>query len=221
LKDIDIEIKRMKDKYNFIVIFLEAEKSVLIRRYKETRRPHPLQKFISGDIEKAFILEKKFLKPIKELADFVIDTSSYTPHQLRKIIIEKFGQCSDNKFILNLLSFGYKFGLPQQADLVFDIRFLPNPYFVPNLKKLTGLDEDVKRYVLNNEVSKELLQRLKDFLQFLIPRYIKEGKSSLTIGIGCTGGKHRSPVIVEQLKNFFKERFDIIVNIIHREIEEH
>jgi UPF0042 nucleotide-binding protein len=218
LHGIEETINSLRSEHKVEVIFLEAERSVLIRRYKETRRPHPLCKTPSCDLQDAFEHEKNFLAPLKEMADRVIDTSTYTPHQLRSLIMESFGMGLSSTMGVILISFGYKFGIPQQVDILFDIRFLPNPYFVEELKDLTGLDQPVKDYISSSPVTDKLLLKLKDLLGFLITEYIKEGKTSLTIGIGCTGGKHRSPFIVEELNTFLTSNFELETRIIHREL---
>lgn len=218
LDGIEQAIGSLRDSYNVETIFLEAEQSILIRRFKETRRPHPLSISSGSDIKDALELEHLYLTPLRGIADRIIDTSSYTPHQLRSVIAEEFGGGKGVSLGINLLSFGYKFGIPQNADLLFDIRFLPNPNFVPELKDLTGLDGAVREYVLREGASSVLLDKLNDLLGFLIPEYSREGKASLTIGIGCTGGKHRSPVIVEELKRHIESVLNLEVTVIHREL---
>lgn len=208
-------IPSLRNKYHLEVIFLEADPDVLIRRFKETRRPHPLS--IEGrTIEEAIEKEASLIAHLKALSDRVIDTSSYTPHQLRNLIqsIYKEGKTA---LSISLVSFGYKNGIPLGADLLFDVRFLPNPHFVPELKPLTGLDNPVREFVLKEPQTEEFLRRLVGFLDFLIPLYKKEGKAYLTIGIGCTGGRHRSPVIVESLSKILKEKHQS-VEVIHRDI---
>lgn len=208
------EIKR---KTALEVIFLEAPDDVLMRRYKETRRPHPLQG--SGKaLEQAIQEEKIILSPLRELADRVIDTGQFTPHQLREMIIKTFGPDLSGQFTVHLISFGFKFGPPEGLDLMFDVRFLPNPHFVPELRPLTGLDEKVKRYVLMDRTTEQTLNRLKDLLGFLIPKYQKEGRQSVSIGIGCTGGRHRSPAVVEEIKAFIERTLEVPCQVVHREI---
>ena len=193
----------------------------MIRRFKETRRPHPMiTSKVAADIEEAIDKEKSQLSILRESADKIVDTSNYTPHQLRQLIISSYGH-TDSKRGLNitLISFGYKFGTPQSADLLFDVRFLPNPFFVTALRQLNGLDKKVAGYVLASPDTWELLTRLNNLLDFLIPRYVKEGRSYLIAGVGCTGGKHRSPAIVQELAKNIKEHHGIEVAIIHRDIE--
>lgn len=213
-------ITSLKERYIIEILFLEAEKEVMIRRFKETRRPHPMVSRKGGvSLEEAIEEEQRQLTVLRESADKIIDTSNYTPHQLRYLVISSYGQAeSIQKLNIVLLSFGYKFGIPQNADLLFDVRFLPNPYFVPSLKSLTGQDEEVADYVLSHDDTVELIDKLDGLLDFLIPRYINEGRSYLAIGVGCTGGRHRSPVIVQELATHIKESHGIDAAIIHRDI---
>ncbi len=214
-------ISSLKERYSIEILFLEAEKEVMIRRFKETRRPHPMiTSKVAADIEEAIDKEKSQLSILRESADKIVDTSNYTPHQLRQLIISSYGH-TDSKRGLNitLISFGYKFGTPQSADLLLDVRFLPNPFFVTALRQLNGLDKKVAGYVLASPDTWELLTRLNNLLDFLIPRYVKEGRSYLIAGVGCTGGKHRSPAIVQELAKNIKKHHGIEVAIIHRDIE--
>ncbi|MCE5194207.1 MAG: RNase adapter RapZ [Nitrospiraceae bacterium] len=210
-------IETLREKYNVEIIFLEAEIGILARRYKETRRPHPLYAGIS-DIDKAINKEKRMLLILRKEADRIIDTSSYTPHQLRQLITSLYkGVSISRRMSLTLLSFGYKYGVPLNADLLFDVRFLPNPHFIPKLKDLTGLNKAVKKFVLDKKDTKNFIKKLKSFLDFLVPMYIKEGRSYLTIGIGCTGGKHRAPAIAEKIKKMISQH-SVDISVIHREI---
>jgi len=215
---VEESIKSLKKDYDAEVVFLEAESPVLLKRFKETRRPHPLSDFSGGDIQDALKVEAEYLSFLRKLATRVIDTSSYTPHQLRAFIMETFGGDRKSSMGVNIISFGYKFGIPQGVDILFDIRFLPNPYFVTELRDLDGLDQRVKKFVLESPVSIELLDKLKDLINFLVAEYLKEGRSSLTIGIGCTGGQHRSPVIAEELSEYLRSAFDLEIKVIHREL---
>jgi RNase adapter protein RapZ len=204
----------LRDKYRTEILFLEAEKDVLVRRFKETRRPHPL----GGNIEEAIRKEKERLFPLREYADRIVDTSSFTPHQLRQLVtsIYKF-RIGKKAMTVVLISFGFKLGTPQNIDLLFDARFLPNPNFVPALKALKGTDKRVSEYVFKNKITKQYVDKIKELLDFLVPLYIKEGRSYLTIGIGCTGGNHRSPAIVEKMRGYLKKH-PIDINIVHRDI---
>jgi UPF0042 nucleotide-binding protein len=207
-------LKNLKDKYRTEILFLEAEKDVLLRRFKETRRPHPL----GGNIEESIQIEKERLAPLRETADRIVDTSSLSPHQLRQFVISKYGMLRLKKLMtVTIISFGFKFGVPQNIDLLFDVRFLPNPNFVPELKPLKGTDKKVSDFVLKKSVAKVFIKKIKEYMDFLIPLYIKEGRSYLTIGIGCTGGNHRSPAISEKLHTILK-KYPVDLNIVHRDI---
>ena len=208
----------LREKYMEEVIFLEAEKDALIRRYKETRRPHPL---VSGgvSIEEAIDIEKTMLLPLRKEADRIIDTSSYTPHQLRNMITSLFRTTMPyGAMTVTLISFGYKFGLPQNIDLLFDVRFIPNPHFIPELRDMRGTDEEVRDFVLENPSTQEFLNRTVGLIDFLIPQYLREGKAYLTVGIGCTGGRHRSPAVVEKIASLIKEH-PVEITVIHRDME--
>ncbi len=215
LSGINTVLKNLRAKYSLEVIFLEAENDVLIRRFRETRRPHPL----GGNIEEAIKIEKKHLSILKDAADKIIDTSSYTPHQLRELIKSLYQiKIGKKSLTVTIISFGFKFGVPQNIDLLFDARFLPNPNFVTELKPLTGLHKKVSDYVFKYSTSKKFFKKLSDLIDFLIPLYIKEGRAYLNIAIGCTGGNHRSPAIAVKLyKNIRKHPVDL--NIIHRDIK--
>ncbi len=214
-EDLIIDLKRL---YPVEVVFLEAETAVLIRRFKETRRPHPLSEQTGESIEQAFELESRYLAPLRDIADRVIDTSSFTPHQLRALITETYGQTDKRGFSLNLISFGYKFGIPQHIDLLFDVRFLKNPHFVPELREHTGLEKEVVDYIKTDPRTDKLLSYLKELLSFLIKEYIDEGKSSVNIAIGCTGGRHRSVAVVEELKEHLSKDLGLDVQVTHREL---
>jgi UPF0042 nucleotide-binding protein len=204
----------LRKKYHTEILFLEAEKDVLVRRFKETRRPHPL----GGNLEESIQAEKERISLLKDAADRIIDTSSLTPHQLRQLITSLYTiQRGSKAMTVVLISFGFKLGVPQNIDLLFDARFLPNPNFVPELKPLKGTDKKVSAYIFKNRMSEAYVSKIKELLDFLIPLYLKEGRTYLTIGIGCTGGKHRSPAIVEKLKVYLKKQ-PIDMSIVHRDI---
>lgn len=216
LAEADHVLKALKQEYRTDVLFLEAEQEVLLRRFKETRRPHPIE----GKIEDALRIEKETLSVLREAADKIIDTSSFTPHQLRRFITSLYSMAAAaGKKVMTvvLISFGFKFGPPQNADLLFDVRFLPNPHFVPELKPLKGTDRKVADFVLNNKTSQAYISKITDLVNFLIPHYIKEGRSYVTIGIGCTGGRHRSPAIVEKLKSSFRKHL-VELSVVHRDL---
>jgi len=207
-------LKNLRNQYHTEILFLEAEEDVLLRRFKETRRPHPL----GGNIEKSIQIEKERLSLLSENADRIIDTSSFTPHQLRQFVTSLYKtQKTRTAMTVVLISFGFKFGAPQNADLLFDVRFMPNPNFVPKLKKLKGTDKRISDFVCKKPEARLFLEKVKDLMDFLIPLYIKEGKSYLTVGVGCTGGNHRSPAIVEKLKSSLKKH-PIDLHIVHRDL---
>jgi UPF0042 nucleotide-binding protein len=179
------------------VLFLDSSDDVLIRRFSETRRRHPLSP--DGSLPQGIAFERGRLKDLRALADQIIDTSSLTVHELKGLIQARFAATPQEGPSLSLLSFGYRYGIPAQADLVFDVRFLPNPFFVPGLKSFTGRDARVAEYVLNREETAAFLERIVDLCQFLLPHYRREGKAYLTVAIGCTGGKHRSVAVAHAL----------------------
>jgi UPF0042 nucleotide-binding protein len=214
LSEINNVLTNLKKNYHIEIIFLEADNDVLLRRYKETRRPHPL----GGNLEKAISVEKKRLSVLRENSDRIIDTSTFTPHQLRNFVSSLYQTLKpNNKMSLVLISFGFKYGAPQNADLLFDVRFLPNPNFIPELKPLKGTDKRVAQYIFKKPETKEFMIKMTDMMNFLVPLYIREGKSYLTIGIGCTGGNHRSPAIVEKLRKFLI-KYPVDLNIVHRDM---
>ena len=215
LNNLSDTISTLRDSEHKVeIIFLEANEEVLIRRFKETRRPHPLG---YRDLRRALRRERNMMSAVRQEADRVIDTSDMNPHQLRESIIRLYGGEKAKRMSITLVSFGYKYGIPQEADLLFDVRFLPNPNFVEGLKELDGTTEEVKEFVLGQEQTRDFLKRLYPLLEFLIPLYRQEGRNYLTIGIGCTGGRHRSPAIVEELRKEFRKR-KVDVSVIHRDI---
>lgn len=209
LKDDDVSVK---------VIYLDIKNHVALKRYKLTRRKHPYSDKFNGSIEDALNYEKEVLAPIRESADYVIDTSDMTSPQLRSRLSQIL--IGEDKSVMNIhvMSFGFKHGIPTDADFVLDVRCLPNPYWVEKLRPMTGLDQEVYDYVFSFEQAHELLDKLKNLLDFLNPLYIKEGKSQLVIAIGCTGGNHRSVAIAEALNKHFSRKWDN-VTVNHRDIE--
>ncbi|MBL7180848.1 MAG: RNase adapter RapZ [Pseudomonadota bacterium] len=207
-----------KKGHNFIILFLEADEDILLHRYSQTRRHHPLSQ--GKSLLDGIRMEKEQLKNLRKAADKIIDTSHYNAHELKSIlkdIVHKSVKLAPMK--INILSFGFKYGIPSDADLIIDVRFLANPHFVPELKDLNGKDAEVKNYVLNNDESRRFLQKYLDLLDYLIPLYEKEGKAYLTIAVGCTGGRHRSVTIAESiLEHITKSEKKIIVT--HRDIEQ-
>ena len=201
------------------VVFIEANAAVLNRRYATTRRPHPLESEGMG-LEQALEQERLRLAPVRETADLVVDTSSYSIHDLRRVIQKKWSSIQGRirALRINIVTFGFKYGVPTDADLVFDLRFLPNPYFVPDLRPLSGLDEAVAKYVLEAGHGDAFLAKLVDFLHFLLPQYETEGRYRLTLAFGCTGGRHRSVSVAEALLRALKKS-DYAVSIEHRHME--
>ena len=208
---------RLKDKgYKIDILFLESSDDSLLHRFSETRRIHPLSE--KGPIMEGIRLEREKLLSLKQMADKIIDTTSINVHQLKDIVQRHFLPSSGyHKMVVNVTSFGYRYGLPADADLVFDVRFLPNPYFVENLKNFDGHHAAVKDYVLKNKESKEFLKKILDLMALLIPLYEKEGKVRLNIALGCTGGKHRSVVMANELSSYFSA-MKYMVNLSHRDI---
>lgn len=209
-------ISTLRKKHRIEIIFLEANEDVIVRRFKETRRPHPLG---YKDIRKALRKEAKLLSTIRQEADKIIDTSSLSPHQLRKLIVRPYLEEKSKGMTITLISFGYKYGIPLETDLLFDVRFLPNPNFVEKLKPLPGTSTEVKKFVLNQKDTIQFLDKLYPLLNQLIPLYMQEGRSYLTIGIGCTGGRHRSPAIVEEVKKTLKKQ-KLNVSVVHRDLHD-
>ena len=218
LAELDSVLDYMKEKkYEYTIVFLESSDEVLIKRYKETRRAHPLAK--DGRVNKAIMLEREQLKFLKQRADVIIDTSQLLTREfkeeLEKIVL---GRKEFNNLMVTVLSFGFKYGIPNDADLVFDVRFLPNPYYIEELRPMSGNDQPVRDYVMNNDTAKQFLTKLTDMVEFLIPNYISEGKTQLVIGIGCTGGKHRSVTLANELYEALKKTDSYGVRIEHRDI---
>lgn len=207
LTDMDVKYK---------ILFLDASDSVLVKRFKESRRMHPLSQ--DGRISDGIAEERKILQTIKDKADVIIDTSNLNPRQLREAIINHFVKGkSFTGLIVNIVTFGFKYGIPIDSDLVFDVRFIPNPYYVPKLKSKTGLESEVADYIMSFSETRTFITKLFDMINFLLPQYVKEGKSQLIIAIGCTGGRHRSVAIADKLYKRLKRR-GINVVIEHRDI---
>lgn len=200
------------------LLYLEASESVLINRFKETRRRHPLAN--GGSVEAALSREHELLEPLKERADVCIDTSDLSASRLRKVVADKMlPHGGVGKLAVTFVTFGFKHGSPRDADLTFDVRFLPNPHYEAELRELTGLDEEVVDYVRKSDGVGDFYDRLTPLLDYLLPAYEREGKSHLTIGIGCTGGRHRSVVIAEHLARVYEDRGDQLIDVVHRDID--
>jgi UPF0042 nucleotide-binding protein len=199
-----------------MLIFLEASHSALVRRFSETRRPHPLAK--NRSVTEGIREERAKLNAIRSLADLIVDTSHLTVHELREAFITLTrGSRTKADMVVNLLSFGYKHGVPVDADLLFDVRCLPNPHFVERLRGLTGRDRAVVRYMRRHESTRDFIDRLTSFLKFALPQYVHEGKSYLTVGIGCTGGQHRSVMVAEALRRTLGDVKGVRVRVKHRD----
>jgi UPF0042 nucleotide-binding protein len=193
-------VKTLKQKLNTTLIFLETDNSVLMRRFSETRRPHPLG--ATSSVERSITDERRRLEPIRNITDILLDTTKFNVHELRAHLVEAFQKDAPKRktLLISTVSFGFKNGVPEGADLVFDVRFLPNPHFVPEFRPLTGRHPRVAKYIRSFPQTQEFIQRVSDLLVYLLPHYIEEGKSYLTIAFGCTGGQHRSVMIAEDVK---------------------
>ena len=197
------------------VVYLEASDASLLRRFSETRRPHPLG--TDAPVQAALREERRHLKPIRAIADLVIDTSKFNVHELRAHVTEQFRQqASDKNILVSCVSFGFRHGVPEDADLVFDVRFLPNPHFVPEFRPLSGRDARVAKYIRSFPQSREFIKRISELLVYLLPHYISEGKSYLTISFGCTGGQHRSVMIAEDVSKALRKA-GYRVKVVHRD----
>ena len=197
------------------VLFLEANEEALLRRYSETRRPHPLGRKTS--VKASLLSERRRLRPVRAIADLVVDTTKFNVHELRNLLTERFQSAErEQNTLISCVSFGFRQGVPEDADLMFDVRFLPNPHFIPKFRPFTGRNPQVARYILSFPQTKEFIARISELLVYLIPHYIREGKSYLTIAFGCTGGKHRSVLIAEEVKKkLAKAGYN--VKVVHRD----
>lgn len=217
LVDILDDIK--KAGYVYDMLFMEASDTVLLKRYKESRRMHPLSP--EGRVEEGIHKERAILRPIREISDYVIDTSKLLTRELKEELDRIFiGNEAYNSLIISIMSFGFKFGIPADADLVFDVRFLPNPFYIDELKHLTGQDKAVQDYVKSFPETEQFMEKLTDMIRFLIPNYVKEGKYQLVIAIGCTGGKHRSVTLANELYDRLKDQGEYGLTIGHRDIRQ-
>jgi len=212
------ELKKIrKKKLVPFVVFFEASDDALQRRFSETRRPHPAD--VGDGLLAAIRAEKKALEKVRETADLIIDTSEHTVHTLRRLIVQKFGHSEEGSPLnVQIVSFGHKYGVPREVDLLFDVRHLPNPYFDVNLKHLLGSDPKVIRFLEKEEDVRETVSRFTDLLAYLLPLYRREGKSYLTIGVGCTGGRHRSVMVANRIGENFKKK-DYEITVVHRDVQ--
>jgi UPF0042 nucleotide-binding protein len=198
------------------LVFIEASDEALLRRFSETRRPHPLGR--DRPVREVLTRERRLMAPIRKLADVVIDTSRFNVHELRQFIVDRFQSRSKRPLMVSLVSFGYRYGLPSDSDLVFDVRFLPNPHFIPRLRKFSGRNPKVARYIRSFPQTGEFLRRIESLLTYLIPHYIREGKSYLTIAFGCTGGRHRSVMLAESVRRTLAAR-GYTTKVVHRDLD--
>jgi RNase adapter protein RapZ len=198
------------------LVFIEASDGALLRRFSETRRPHPLGQGIS--IAEGIREERRRMAPIRRLADVVIDTTKFNVHELRQLIIDRFQSRGRRPLLISVVSFGFRYGIPADADLVFDVRFLPNPHFVPRLRPFSGKDSRVARYIRSFPQTGQFLRRIESLLGYLIPHYIREGKSFLTVALGCTGGRHRSVALAEAIRRDL-QRKGYAAKVVHRDLD--
>lgn len=213
-------LKQLREKgFQYEILFMDANEAALIKRYKESRRVHPLSE--DGRIEEGVRKERKILEKIRKEANYVIDTSNLLTRELKAELDRIFVQNEEyNNLMVTVMSFGFKYGIPADADLVFDVRFLPNPYYIEELKPMTGNDKPVRDYVMKAEESEIFLQKLEDMVSFLLPNYVKEGKYRLVIAIGCTGGQHRSVTLANELYDRMKNQRQFGMKLYHRDIKD-
>ncbi len=209
-------LRHLKKDHPITLVFIEANEDALLRRYSETRRPHPLGKNYS--VRESLRHERALMEPIRKLADVVIDSTQFNVHELRHFVTRRFKNPDTRPMLVSVVSFGFRYGVPSDADLVFDVRFLPNPHFVPRLRPYTGKDRKVRQYIRSFPQTGGFLRRIESLLAYLIPHYIREGKSYLTIAFGCTGGKHRSVMLAESVKQALEKR-GYSTKVVHRDIE--
>jgi RNase adapter protein RapZ len=198
------------------LVFIEASDEALLRRFSETRRPHPLGHHSS--IAEGLREERERMAPIRRMADVIIDTTKFTVHELRQFVIDRFQNLDRRPLLVSVVSFGFRYGIPADADLVFDVRFLPNPHFVPRLRRYSGKDPRVARYIRSFPQTREFMRRIESLLLYLVPLYIREGKSYLTVAIGCTGGRHRSVALSESIRRKLKQK-GYAAKVVHRDID--
>ena len=208
--------RHLKSKHPATLVFIEASDAALQRRFSETRRPHPLGYRVS--ILQGIREERRRMAPIRRLADVIIDTTKLNVHELRQLVIERFEKAGRRPLLVSVVSFGFRYGVPADADLVFDVRFLPNPHFVPRLRAYSGKDPRVARYIRSFPQTGEFLRRIESLLAYLIPHYIREGKSYLTVALGCTGGRHRSVALAETIRRAL-HRKGFSAKVVHRDLD--
>jgi UPF0042 nucleotide-binding protein len=216
LKKLPDLLKHLRKDHPITLVFIEANDDALLRRYSETRRPHPLGQDYS--VRESLRHERELMAPIRKLANVVIDSTQFNVHELRQFVTERFKNPGKRPLMVSVVSFGYRYGVPADADLIFDVRFLPNPHFVARLREFTGKDAQVRRYIRSFPQTGEFLRRIEGLLAYLIPHYIREGKSYLTIAFGCTGGRHRSVMMSESVKKSLEKK-GFSAKVVHRDIE--
>lgn len=209
-----------RDKKPYKILFLDSSDAVLVRRFKETRRKHPLSDDLNGSLEQAVRLEREMLKPVKECSDYVIDTSGVSPAQLKTRISELFLNSPGDSLAVHCISFGFKFGIPMESDLVFDVRCLPNPFYDEELRPQTGLDAPVRDFVMEKEETAGFISRFTDMVDYLLPLYSREGKSQLVIAVGCTGGHHRSVALAQYMCDYLGAK-GVKTSVTHRDIQKY
>ena len=206
--------KKLAAEHPTTLVFIEANDAALIRRFSETRRPHPLA--AHGTIAEGIRTERERMAPIRGMADIIIDTTKFNVHELRDFIIKRFNSTGPCAMLVSVVSFGYRYGVPMDADLVFDVRFLPNPHFVPRLRPFSGQDRRVARYIYSFPQTGQFVKRIESLLRYLIPHYVREGKSYLTVALGCTGGRHRSVALAEKIQHDLK-KLGYAAKVVHRD----
>ena len=208
--------RKLSSDHAATLVFVEASDEALLRRFSETRRPHPLGQ--NRTVAEGIREERRRMAPVRKLADVIIDTTKFNIHELRQFIIDRFQNPGKRPMLVSVVSFGFRYGIPTDADLVFDVRFLPNPHFIPRLRPFSGKDVRVARYIRSFPQTNEFLRRIESLLGYLIPHYIREGKSYLTVAIGCTGGRHRSVALAEVMRRSL-QRKGYASKVVHRDLE--
>ena len=216
LRRLPVIYRQLRHQHDVTLVFIEAGDEALMRRFSETRRPHPLGR--DATVREAVRRERRVMAPIRKIADVVLDTTRFNIHELREFITRRFLQPDRQPLMVSVVSFGFRYGVPQDADLVFDVRFLPNPHFIPKFRPLTGSDARVARYIRSFPQTRRFLARVTELLRFLLPYYIREGKSYLTIAFGCTGGRHRSVMMAETVAHALGKRGPA-VRVAHRDVD--
>lgn len=216
IEKLPIFYRALASDHHATLVFVEASDEALMRRFSETRRPHPLGH--GASIAEGIREERRRMAPIRRLADVIIDTTKFNVHELRQFIIDRFQNPGRRPLLVSVVSFGFRYGIPTDADLVFDVRFLPNPHFVPRLRPFSGKDPRVARYIRSFPQTNEFLRRIESLLSYLIPHYIREGKSYLTVAVGCTGGRHRSVTLAEVIRRAVQKE-GYATKVVHRDLD--